>query len=54
MICATVSMYLIYAFMHFGHHVEETWFVRYYPFVNTLRGQPAPMPEIGGETTLRV
>jgi sterol desaturase/sphingolipid hydroxylase (fatty acid hydroxylase superfamily) len=30
-------MYLIYEFMHFCCHVEENWFVRNCPFVNTLR-----------------
>jgi Fatty acid hydroxylase superfamily len=35
--CATTGMYLIYEFMHFGCHVDENWFVRHCPFVNTLR-----------------
>ena len=35
--CTTTSMYLIYEFMHFCCHVDENWFVRYCPFVNTLR-----------------
>jgi hypothetical protein len=35
--CATTGMYLIYEFMHFCCHVEENWFVRNCPFVNTLR-----------------
>ena len=30
-------MYLIYEFMHFCCHVDENWFVRHCPFVNTLR-----------------
>ena len=30
-------MYLIYEFMHFCCHVEENWFVRTMPFVNTIR-----------------
>jgi hypothetical protein len=30
-------MYLIYEFMHFCCHVDENWFVRNCPFVNTLR-----------------
>lgn len=33
----TTSMYLIYEFMHFCCHVDENAFVRYCPFVNTLR-----------------
>jgi hypothetical protein len=33
----TTGMYLIYEFMHFCCHVDENWFVRYCPFVNTLR-----------------
>jgi len=36
-IATTTSMYLIYEFMHFCCHVEEGWFVRNVPFVNTLR-----------------
>jgi hypothetical protein len=36
-ITTTTSMYLIYEFMHFCCHVEENWFVRWCPFVNTLR-----------------
>jgi hypothetical protein len=35
--CVTTGMYLIYEFMHFCCHVEESRFVRYCPFVNTLR-----------------
>jgi hypothetical protein len=33
----TTGMYLIYEFMHFCCHVDENWFVRHCPFVNTLR-----------------
>lgn len=36
-ICSTTGMYLVYEFMHFCCHVDESWFVRYCPFVNTLR-----------------
>lgn len=36
-ICSTTSMYLIYEFMHFCCHVDENWFVRHCPLVNTLR-----------------
>ena len=35
--CSTTGMYLIYEFMHFCCHVEENWFVRTMPFVNTMR-----------------
>ena len=35
--CTTTGMYLLYEFMHFCCHVEENWFVRNCPFVNTLR-----------------
>jgi len=35
--CTTTGMYLIYEFMHFCCHVDENWFVRNMPFVNTLR-----------------
>ena len=35
--CSTTGVYLIYEFMHFCCHVEENWFVRYCPFVNTIR-----------------
>jgi hypothetical protein len=37
LITTTTSMYLIYEFMHFCCHVEENWFVRNMPFVNTIR-----------------
>ena len=37
LISTTTGMYLIYEFMHFSCHVDENWFVRYCPFVNTLR-----------------
>jgi hypothetical protein len=30
-------MYLIYEFMHFCCHVDDNWFVRHAPFVNTIR-----------------
>src|SRR5260370_31385841 len=33
----TTGMYLVYEFMHFCCHVEENWFVRNCPFVNSLR-----------------
>jgi hypothetical protein len=33
----TTGMYLIYEFMHFCCHVDENWFVRHAPFVNTIR-----------------
>ncbi len=36
-ITTTTSMYLIYEFMHFCCHVDDNWFVRNVPFVNTLR-----------------
>jgi len=29
------AMYLIYEFMHFCCHVDDNWFVRHAPFVNT-------------------
>ena len=36
--CAvTTGMYLIYEFMHFCCHVDEGWFVKHCPLVNTLR-----------------
>ncbi len=37
LIATTTSVYLIYEFMHYCCHVDENWFVRYCPFVNTLR-----------------
>ncbi|HLZ02403.1 MAG TPA: sterol desaturase family protein [Bradyrhizobium sp.] len=37
LITTTTSMYLIYEFMHFCCHVDENWFVRVTPFVNTIR-----------------
>ena len=36
-ISTTTSIYLIYEFMHFCCHAEESWFVRNMPFVNTIR-----------------
>lgn len=36
-ITTTTSMYLIYEFMHFCCHIDENWFVRNVPFVNTNR-----------------
>lgn len=36
-ICTTTGMYLVYEFMHFCCHVDENWFVRNCPLVNTLR-----------------
>ena len=35
--CTTTSVYLIYEFMHFCCHIDEGWFVRNCPFVNTIR-----------------
>jgi hypothetical protein len=37
LITTTTSMYLIYEFMHFCCHVDDNWFVRNMPFVNTIR-----------------
>ncbi len=37
LMCTTTGMYRIYEFMHFCCHVDESWFVRNCPFVNTLR-----------------
>ena len=37
LMCTTTGMYLVYEFMHFCCHVDENWFVRNCPFVNTLR-----------------
>lgn len=37
LIATTTSMYLVYEFMHFCCHVEDNWFVRHAPFVNTIR-----------------
>ena len=36
-ICTTTMTYMIYEFMHFCCHIDENRFVRYCPFVNTLR-----------------
>lgn len=36
-IATTTAMYLIYEFMHFCCHVDDNWFVRNMPFVNTIR-----------------
>lgn len=37
LMCTTTGMYLIYEFFHFCCHVDESWFVRYCPFINTIR-----------------
>ena len=37
LISTTIGMYLIYEFMHFCCHVEESFFVQHCPLVNTLR-----------------
>lgn len=37
LMCTTTSVYLIYEFMHFCCHVDDNWFVRNCPFVNTIR-----------------
>lgn len=37
LMCTTTSVYLIYEFMHFCCHIDENWFVRNAPFVNTIR-----------------
>jgi hypothetical protein len=37
LMCTTTSIYLIYEFMHFCCHVNDNWFVRNCPFVNTIR-----------------
>jgi hypothetical protein len=34
---STTAMYLLYEFMHACCHVDENWFVRNAPFVNTIR-----------------
>lgn len=36
-ICTTTCIYMIYEFMHFCCHVEDNWFVRNVPFINTNR-----------------
>ena len=36
-IATTTTMYLLYEFMHFCCHVDENWFVRNVPLVNTIR-----------------
>ena len=36
-IATTTSMYLIYEFMHFCCHIDDNWFVRNTPFINTIR-----------------
>jgi hypothetical protein len=36
-IATTTSVYMLYEFMHFCCHVEENWFVRNMPFINSNR-----------------
>lgn len=37
LMATTTGMYLLYEFMHYCCHVNENWFVRNCPFVNTIR-----------------
>lgn len=37
LMCTTTSLYLVYEFMHFCCHIDDNWFVRHCPLVNTLR-----------------
>jgi len=37
LMCSTTGMFLVYEFMHFCCHVDENWFVRFCPLINTLR-----------------
>ncbi len=37
LMCTTTTMYMVYEFLHFCCHVDEGWFVRNCPFVNTNR-----------------
>lgn len=37
LMATTTSIYLIYEFMHFCCHIGDNWFVRYCPFINTIR-----------------
>ncbi len=37
LMCTTTSIYLVYEFMHFCCHIEESRLVRHCPFVNTIR-----------------
>jgi len=37
MMCTTTGKHLVNEFMHFCCHLDENWFVRHSPFVNTLR-----------------
>ena len=37
LITTTTCVYLVYEFMHFSCHVDESWFARHCPFVNTIR-----------------
>lgn len=37
LIATTTTMYLLYEFMHACCHIDENWFVRNMPFVNTIR-----------------
>lgn len=36
-IATTTSIYMVYEFMHFCCHVDDNWFVRNMPFINTNR-----------------
>ncbi len=37
LISSTTVMYLLYEFMHACCHIDENWFVRNVPFINTIR-----------------
>lgn len=37
LMCTTTGTYLVYEAFHFSCHVRDNWFVRNFPFVNTIR-----------------
>ena len=36
-LCTTTAMYMVYEAFHFSCHIEDNWFVRNCPFINTIR-----------------
>ncbi len=35
--CSTTGMYMVYEAFHFSCHIEDNWFVRHCPCINTIR-----------------
>lgn len=36
-LCTTITLYMVYEAFHFCCHVDDNWFLRHCPFINTIR-----------------